>query len=210
MKPYYEDALTTIYHGDCAEVMAVLPDASVDMVFTDPPYPKEFAHLWKALAEGAERLLKPGKSLLTYLGHYQLPMVLDAFDGHLRYNWLCIQRNKGANPRMFGPRAMVSFKPVLWFSQGQVERGPLMSDELPFGQRQRVGAKHLHEWGQPLSYLPIQQLTKPNDLILDPFMGSGTTIRAAKDLGRRAIGIEMDERHCENAANRLCQEVLAI
>lgn len=211
MTPYYQDEGITIYHGMAADVMGQLADESVDLVFTDPPYPREFDAVWDDLAAHAPRLLRTGKSLLTYLGHYQLPRVLDAFDGQLRYNWLCVQRNHGATPRMFGPRAMVSFKPVLWFTKGPIERGPMMSDELSFVPKgMRDKAKRLHEWGQPLSYLPIVTLTSPGETVLDPFAGSGTTLMAAKDAGRLAIGIEMDERHCETAALRCSQGTLGL
>jgi site-specific DNA-methyltransferase (adenine-specific) len=211
LTPYYEDASVTIYHGKAAEVMASLPEASVDLIFTDPPYPIEFDSVWDDLAVGGARLLRDGASLLTYLGHYQMPRVMDALrDAGLRYHWLCIQRNHGAMPRMFGRRTMVSFKPVLWYTKGPLERGPLMSDELsyvPKGIRER---KAMHEWGQPLSYLPIVRLTEPGGLVLDPFVGSGTVLVAAKDAGRRAIGIEMNEKHCEMAAMRCSQETLGL
>lgn len=76
--------------------------------------------------------------------------------------------------------------------------------------RTRPVPNDLHPTTKPvdLSGQFIEWHTAPGDLVLDPFMGSGTTLRAAKDTGRRAIGVEIEERYCEIAAKRLSQEVL--
>jgi len=66
-----------------------------------------------------------------------------------------------------------------------------------------------HPTAKPVE-LMLRLLSKTQGTILDPFMGSGTTLRAAKDLGRKAIGIEIEERYCEIAARRMGQEVLAV
>ena len=65
-----------------------------------------------------------------------------------------------------------------------------------------------HPTQKPTAVLSTIIQANVGDLILDPYMGSGTTLRAAKDLGRKAVGIEIDERYCEIAANRCRQEVL--
>ena len=85
MKPYYNDeaAGITIYHGDCREVLPTLDP--VDLVLTDPPYPKEFDYVWDILA-GAADVMRDGANLFTYCGHYQLPLVLNALSRTLRYH----------------------------------------------------------------------------------------------------------------------------
>ena len=72
------------------------------------------------------------------------------------------------------------------------------------------GKPRLHPTEKPISLMTQIIDTMPPGVILDPFMGSGTTLRAAKDLGRRAIGIEIDERYCEIAVRRLAQGVLPL
>ena len=76
----------------------------------------------------------------------------------------------------------------------------------------RGDARPEHPCPKPIALMTelVSLFTDPGDLILDPFMGSGTTLRAAKDLGRKAIGIEIEERYCEIAAKRLSQEVMAL
>jgi DNA modification methylase len=74
----------------------------------------------------------------------------------------------------------------------------------------RAARNDLHPTQKPLALFSraIRNSSAPGDLILDPFMGSGTTLRAAKDLGRRGIGIEIEEKYCEIAAKRMGQETL--
>lgn len=83
---------------------------------------------------------------------------------------------------------------------------------VPNVQRDMPVRERLHPNQKPASLVHkfIDWTTRPGDVVLDPFMGSGTTLRAAYDSGRRAIGIELDEAHCETAALRLGQQVLAL
>lgn len=76
------------------------------------------------------------------------------------------------------------------------------------GYREDVGRCHTTQKPLELMKELVALFTDPGELILDPFMGSGTTLRAAKDCGRKAIGIELEEKYCEVAAKRMRQEVL--
>ncbi len=209
MKPYYQDDACTIYHGECREVVGDL-SLSVDLIFTDPPYPMEFDACWDSLADVAKWSLADGRSLLTFCGHYQLPRAVSALSPVLRWKWLCITENTGSQPIMHGWNVKVCFKPVLWFTNGPGRQRPLIRDNFSIKRGSFAEAKRMHGWGQAIIAEPILTLTDTAETILDPFMGSGTTLRAAKDYGRRSIGIEIEERYCEIAARRLAQEVLPL
>ena len=212
MTPYYEHAGITIYHGDCRAVLPSLDAASIDLVLTDPPYAREYVYAWDALNLTA-RTLRPGHSLFTYCGHYQVPDVISVLSRTFRWHWLCMVANNGSRPRMWGYHVEACFKPVLWFTNGSPmhwpEHNKCISDELNTEPGKWEGAR-LHKWGQGMVRTPIYYAIPVSGVVLDPFMGSGTTLRAAKDLGRKAIGIEIEERYCEIAAKRLSQEVMAL
>lgn len=205
MKPYYDDGAVTIYHGDCREILPGLA-SQVDFVLTDPPYPGEFLPLYGVLGEQAARLLVESGSLVTLCGTHQLPDVLDLLRQHLRY-WWTGGMYADAKVRMLGKDLTSCWKPAPWFVKTTRRRD---HPDRPIDMTKGGGKdKEHHEWGQPVRWSEhwIQRLTLPGELVLDPFMGAGTNLRAAKNLGRRAIGIEVEERYCEIAARRLGQEV---
>lgn len=211
MKPYFTEGGVEIYHGDCAEVMSAMDPETIDLVLTDPPYPMEFDPVWDALADGAPRVMKPGAFLVTLLGHYQLPRVISALSRHLRYHWCGMMPNNN-QPIMHGFRVKVCSKPVLFFSKGKGVPRRVFYDN--FILRTHTSSwrqsQALHKWGQAEAamYEPIDAFTEIGGILLDPFVGGGTTLVAARDMGRRAIGIDIEERNCEVSANRLRQRVL--
>jgi len=207
-EPYYADEWVTIYHGDCRDIAPTL--VAVDLILTDPPYPREFDYVWDVLADVGAGALREGCSLLTLCGHYQLPRVISALSRTLTYRWLCIVENGGQQPIMHGWNVKVCFKPLLWFTRGPGRKRPLLRDNFSIRRGSFAEARRMHGWGQAILAEPILVLTDPDETILDPFLGSGTTLRAAKDFGRKAIGIEIEERYCEIAASRCAQEVLAV
>lgn len=207
LEPYYEHGGITVYNADCREVLPALEDESVAMVLTDPPYPAEFLPLFGVLGEQSARLLVERGSLVTLCGTHQLPDVLDLLRPHLRYWWTAgmLHRSQGRLP---GKWVTTCWKPAPWFVKGARRTDHI---DCPMDmQHGGLADKSLHEWGQPVEWFAhwIDRLTLPGELVLDPFMGAGTTLRAAKNLGRRCIGIEPNEAHCESAVRRLGQELL--
>ncbi|MHB8324796.1 MAG: DNA methyltransferase [Candidatus Dormibacteria bacterium] len=193
-----------IWQGDFREVGRDIPDASVDLVFTDPPYGTDYLEVWPDLGRLAYRVLKPGSFCLAYVGHLHLPLELAGLAaGGLEYWWQASIHFRGHQPAVRVRRVRTGWRSVLIFVKPPApESPPWFSDWL---QTDPLPERRYHEWGQSLG--PARQLLRrfapPGGLVLDPFAGAGTFPIAAVMEGRRALGIERDPGHAEVARRRV-------
>lgn len=216
MKPYYEHAGVTIFHGDCREI---LPSIRFSVSVTDPPYGLDFPYLSYSdtrdslsdlIGSVMPILLSRAERVYVLCGPTQIAMYPEA-------SWVsCVTWDTTGS---FGRYGYNQWTPVLCYGRdmdgfGNVN-GITKSDTLRITGGggvgfQRTSEESRHTCPKPITLMRkvIQRFTPEDSLIADPFMGSGSTLVAARDLGRRAIGIEIEERYCEIAAKRLSQEVL--
>jgi 16S rRNA G966 N2-methylase RsmD len=177
-----------------------LPDNSVDLIFTDPPYDNESIPLYEDLAKLAARVLVPGGSLVCYAGVPALPTLLRTMSQHIPFWWQFCLRLQGAFPRFHSRRVHVHYKPLLWFVKGQF-KGDYVIDVI----ESTWLAKNWHDWEQSEAEAAhcITKLSPEDGLVLDPMCGSGTTLLVARQLNRRFLGAEIDEFQAKVATARL-------
>jgi site-specific DNA-methyltransferase (adenine-specific) len=251
--PYYEDGACTIYHGEACAVLSELPEASCDVLLTDPPYssggmfrsdrtidPASKYRGWSQNADGssrpptaeygsfggdsrdqrsflvwvsawsfaAMRATRPGGSAFLFTDWRQLPTATDAVQlGGWTWRGLVVW-DKGVGRPMQG-RFRNHLEYVVWATNGahsgrdgEYPSTLLQVPTVSSREREHVTQKPVELLRELLRVVPGDVLT-----VLDPFMGSGSSLVAAKYAGHKAIGIEVDERYCEIAARRLGQEV---
>jgi len=213
MRPYYEENGIVIYNADCRELLPLL---SADLVLSDPPYGISNNCDYTRFSGGRRKpTLKQGRVWQSVIGD-------DApFDPTRLLGF--------PNVILWGANNFSNLLPggswLIWDKKQDGLEGKFMSDaEVAWKSSGHGVFLFRHRWNgfnrasaRALHYHPTQ---KPVELmrwclslfpkckaVLDPYMGSGTTLRAAKDLGRKAIGIEISEQYCEIAAKRLAQSV---
>lgn len=190
--------------GDFAQVALTFQPNTFDAIITDPPYAKEYLHLYKLLAEQAAVLLKPGGSLLAMAGQSYLPEIYASMSHYLlNYHWtLCYTTLGGQSSISVSnyKRVNTFWKPVLWFVREKYI-GKQVGDVIKSDRND----KRYHEWGQSEHGMAelIEKLTNPGDLILDPFLGGGTTAIVCHKLDRRLVGIDIDQRNIDLTKGRL-------
>jgi len=193
VKPYYQDDHCTIYHGDCRDILPELP--KVDLVLTDPPYPDYLADEYNYKSDGID-FLKTFKCKQFIFWSAREPLPLDFTAIHI---WNKNPSNHGAQyERIFERNGGEHYKVHTFYMVNSTVAANMTGDEF-----------NEHPSQKPIKlFRTLIESPKTEGLILDPFMGSGTTLRAAKDLNRKSIGIELEEKYCEIAVKRLQQEVM--
>lgn len=219
IQPYYQDNLVTIYHGDCSEILPTMGD--VDLLLTDPPYKIHAGSGGGAF--GSERVLVEsgdftdmGVDYSFLLNHEnwfvfcsikQLVELLSLAEKMPRMNLITWHK---PNPL---PTCNNKYLPDVEYIVHGFNKNRLFGDFKdkfsciihPLGDRVTT---HPNEKPMRIINKLITLGSKQGELILDPFAGSCTTGRSAKDLNRKCICIEREERYCEIGAKRMLQECL--
>lgn len=240
MKPYYEDHLVTLYHGDAREHLAEMEDRSVDCVITDPPYDARTHNMARSnstqnsVSGKGSRVLSGGSlvrfeswdhaaqiAFFTELGRITRRWVVSnlATDTAFRFELdpppgLRVLRigawvKTNPMPMIAADRPAMGWEPLAYMHRVDIKPtwnggGKAANYVLPTSQ----GSGHPTQ--KPIAMVAewVRRFTEPGDLIFDPCAGSGTTLRAAKDEGRRCVGWEVREDFCEMTAKRLAQDTL--
>jgi hypothetical protein len=237
VEPYYDRDGITIYHGDCLEVLPLLEQVD-HVITDPPYEAEAHTLQRRIKVEGGGgNYGSVGVAALDFAPMTsELRSCVGARFGAIARRWVLVFSQVEATQKwassieVGGARYM---RTQIWV---KIDGQPQLSGDRPgmgyesivtchaLGGRSkwngggRVGVYryttvkggHGHMTEKPIELMRelVSLFTDPGELILDPFMGSGTTLRAAKDLGRRAIGIELEEKYCEIAVQRLAQEVL--
>jgi 16S rRNA G966 N2-methylase RsmD len=187
--------------GDFRDHSDRVPDGSLSLIFTDPPYDRKASEMLPELGEFAAAKLADGGSMILYVGQTQIPAAFDALRPHLRYWWTiaCVHAGRSTVMREYGLNA--GWKAVLWFVKGTRHDNSIMVNDVMSGGEEKTH----HDWQQSQSEAEywIGKLTQEGDIVCDPFMGGGTTAAAAKAMDRKWIGFEIDETNGKIIAERL-------
>lgn len=203
LEPEIPDDAYKLMVADIRDGLPMIEDNSIDFIITDPPYPKEYVPLYENLSSVAARVLRPNGVMLVMVGQSYLPEVIERLGRFMKYHWcLSYLTPGGQSPQLWNKRVNTFWKPVLWYTK-DVYNGEYVGDVLK--SQVNDNDKRFHEWGQSISGMKdiIERFTNPNDIILDPFLGGGTTGAVAVSMGRKFIGSDIVDKNVSIAEMRI-------
>jgi DNA modification methylase len=210
MKAEFQRIVNGVIHGDCIEVMARMPASCIDFILTDPPYLGRYKsrkgltllnddrpEIMQPAFEQMYRLLKPDAFCVSFYGWVRADIFTSAmrragfrFVGHIAFPKPYASKSRFLQYRHEAAYVLAKGRPPL-------PENPV-SDVIPWTTY--TGNK-LHPTQKPLEVLTplIESFSQPGEIVLDPFCGSGSTLAAAKELGRRFVGVELEAAHHRTA-----------
>jgi 16S rRNA G966 N2-methylase RsmD len=203
-RTYVESKDIQIHIGDCLELTKSLVEPnSVDLILTDPPYPYENIDCWSNLSELGNYALKEGGLCIAMSGQLHLPEVMERMSKHLTYYWTMAVKLIGKTAIIRSVNLINSWKPFVVYQKGKRSKmNYVVTDYL---ESPKADDKIEHEWQQNLEVFEklVERFSEPGQLILEPFACTGTTLVACRNLKRKCIGFELENKHLETIKSRL-------
>jgi DNA modification methylase len=193
-----EFELNQIYTGDARELSKGIPDESIDLIFTDPPYPKEYLQLYEWLGCEAKRILKPGGLCLAMAGQSYLDQIYAMMSKSLSYHWTFCLEMAGSTCAIWKKKISTSWKPIVCYVKEAYSGTWIKMDRIPSVYRD----KRFHVWGQNENACQFF-INLTNGIIFEPFCGGGTVPVICKQLKRNYLAFEIDEKTANIARQRI-------
>ncbi|KKK99135.1 hypothetical protein LCGC14_2635760 [marine sediment metagenome] len=200
-----EEYKNNIVVGDARILAKRIPDESVDLIFTDPPYAKEYLDLYDWLGKIASRVLKDNGFVMTYCGNIWVHEVIRRMGLSLDFFFQYVEVNNGNSTILWPRKTIVRYKPIVCFRKKESKALPRTN---VLGVWQSNGSdKRFHKWGQSegTARYYIDCFSKSGNIVLDPFSGGGTAAAVSKKLGREFVSFEIDKDAAEIAKGRIGQ-----
>jgi DNA modification methylase len=217
VKPYYADDAVTLYHGDCQEIDAWL---KADVLVTDPPYGVGWAKGRRGAVDAHPGIANDhdteARDRALHAWGNRPALVFGSLRAAYPANWkrMLVFEKPTVGSGLFGNRApwFTNWEPIFmlgdWPDQTPSHNAVVRTRQASAAGYSGYITKAGHPHAKPLDVMSSLIDACPPGVVADPFAGSGTTLVAAKALGRRAVGLELREDYCEVAAKRLAQGVL--
>jgi len=220
----YEELINEVCLGDCAQIMTLLPNSSIDLIVSDPPYGMEFRSNYRkekhikiendnnldwlpAVAKELFRVLADDSHCYLFCSFHNVDIFKQELQKHFKLkNILIWYKNNTGMGDLDGDYAP-QYEFILYLTKGNRKLNNGRSSNIIHSKKT---FNNLHPTEKPVDLITflINKSSNRDDVVFDPFMGSWTTARACKDLGRNFIGCELEEKYCDIGEQRLRQQNL--